>query len=151
MKWSLRHALTLSVAFTALPLLAACGSRDEPDVDTPATEERMDAEMRVTDLELGREIGATRHVVAEVSEFRPDDTIYAVVSTRGTGTGSLTARWTFEDGQVVDETKQDVAPADGQAVTEFHVAKASGWPVGKYKVEILVNGNVVESEEFTVK
>jgi hypothetical protein len=36
-------------------------------------------------------------------------------------------------------------------VTEFHIAKPGGWPQGKYKVEILLNGVTAETEDFEVK
>jgi len=35
--------------------------------------------------------------------------------------------------------------------TEFHIAKPSGWPTGKYKVEVALDGNVVQSREFEIK
>jgi hypothetical protein len=34
--------------------------------------------------------------------------------------------------------------------TEFHIAKPSGWPTGKYKVEISTNGAVATAKEFVV-
>jgi hypothetical protein len=51
---------------------------------------------------------------------------------------------------VVDETTQSVGAA-GPAVTEFHVSKPSGWPVGNYKVEVMLNGAPVQSKEFRVQ
>jgi hypothetical protein len=36
-------------------------------------------------------------------------------------------------------------------VTEFHISKPGGWPKGKYKVEILLNGVAAETEDFEVK
>jgi hypothetical protein len=43
---------------------------------------------------------------------------------------ALRSRWTFEDGQVVNES-QNIA-SSGPAVTEFHISKPDGWLVGKY-------------------
>ena len=45
---------------------------------------------------------------------------------------------------------ESIAPT-GPAVTEFHIAKPDGWPLGKYKVEILLNGQTAQTKDFTVK
>jgi hypothetical protein len=63
---------------------------------------------------------------------------------------TITARWTFEDGQVVNEETQTISPS-GPAVTEFHITKATPWPAGKYKVEILVDGASAGTKDFEVK
>ena len=62
---------------------------------------------------------------------------------------TLTARWTYGDGQVVDESSQTISPT-GPAMTEFHVSKASGWPKGDYKVSIMLDGHEVQSKDFKV-
>jgi hypothetical protein len=62
----------------------------------------------------------------------------------------LKTRFTFQDGQVVDETTRTIAPT-GQAVTEFHISKPDGFPVGKYRVEVFVNGAPAATKEFEVK
>jgi hypothetical protein len=51
---------------------------------------------------------------------------------------------------VVDESSRNIS-ASGDDVTEFHISKPSGWPTGRYKVQILLNGTPVESEDFEVK
>jgi hypothetical protein len=48
-------------------------------------------------------------------------------------------KWTYEDGQVVDESEQVIAP-QGSAATEFHITKPDGLPAGNYKVEVSVDG-----------
>ena len=35
--------------------------------------------------------------------------------------------------------------------TEFHAEKPSGWPAGKYKAEVMLNGAVVQSRDYEVK
>jgi uncharacterized protein YfaS (alpha-2-macroglobulin family) len=61
---------------------------------------------------------------------------------------TITAKFTFEDGQVVDESSQDVA---GAGVTEFHISKPDGWPAGKYQVEVLLDGKSVATKPFEVQ
>jgi hypothetical protein len=144
----------VTFALVLAPALWACNDRDEAAVETPpASEITTTDELRVVEVDLGNAIGADKRLTTagETDDFSPTETIYAVVATEGSATGStLTARWTFEDGQVVDETSQPIA-ATGPAVTEFHISKADGMPVGKYQVEILLDGRSIEKKDFEVK
>lgn len=137
----------------------ACGSEREaeqaptpttPPVAAPAPAEERE-EFSVEEVELGRGIGADKRVSDPADEFAPTDTIYAVVETEGAAPSvSLTARWSYEDGQLVDETTQTIAPT-GPAFTEFHITKPDGWPTGKYKVQIIADGRQAAEEEFEVR
>jgi len=136
-------------------LLGGC-NRDadvETDNTVPPTTEVPNQAIRVTEVDLGRSVSTDGRINdnMETDEFRPADTIYASVATDGTASGSaLSARWTFEDGQVVDESSQNISPT-GPAITEFHISKPNGFPKGKYKVEIKLNGQTVETKDFEVK
>src|SRR5262249_18056343 len=106
---------------------------------------------KVTALELGNMIDTGKRVQTPTHEFEPNDTIYASVTSEGSASQvAMVARWTYEDGQTVNESTQVIAPT-GPAVTEFHIARASGWPAGKYKVEVTANGALAGSREFEVK
>lgn len=138
-------ALALSSVVTG-----SCKKKDAtPSADTTAMRPANEA-VRVSAVELGRAISADKRVAASTSQFATTDTIYASVMTTGAGSVTLVARWTFEDGQVVDESSQSISPT-GPAVTEFHISKPSRWPAGKYKVAILLNGQQTDSKEFEVK
>ena len=107
-------------------------------------------EVRISEVQLGRQVGPDKRVTAEQDDFSPRDTIYASVLTTGSApSATVTARWTFEDGQVVKEDSRTIAPS-GTEATEFHISKPSGWPKGKYKVTLSAGGST-ESEEFEVK
>jgi hypothetical protein len=109
------------------------------------------APVSVATIELGRQVGADKRVSQPMTTFSPQDTIYVSVSTEGASeSATLTARWTFETGQLVTEGSETIAPT-GPASTEFHVEKPTGWPAGKYKVEILLNGSPAGTKEFEVK
>ena len=83
--------------------------------------------------------------------FSPQDTIYAAVSTTGTAANAtLSAKWTYQDGQTVNDSSQTIAPS-GPAVTTFHISKPDGWPAGNYKVEVSLDGKSVASKDFSVK
>jgi hypothetical protein len=120
-----------------------------PPVAAPAPAEP--APFHVGDVELGRELGADKRVAEPTDSFAPADTIYASVETEGAAPSvSLTARWSYEDGQLVEESTETIAPT-GPAVTEFHIAKPDGWPTGRYKVEIIADGRPAASREFEVR
>jgi len=106
---------------------------------------------KVSDVKLGKSLNTDKTIKDNADDFGVRDTIYASVKTEGSATGaSLTARWTFQDGQVVEEQSQTIN-ATGDAITEFHVMKATAWPVGNYKLSILLNGTEVETEDFEIK
>ena len=140
-KRTLVPLLCLGLALGAV----ACGKKT---ADTSATPP---GAVSVTGVELGRSIGGDKRVAEKVDQFSPNDVIYASVLTSGTSPSAvLKARWTYEDGQLVDESEQTIAP-NGDAATEFHISKPDGWPTGKYKVEVFLNGGSVQSKDFEVK
>jgi hypothetical protein len=151
----LRHSRNLlaGAGGLALMLLAtACNNKDNAgSAGTTTTGAVSNTPVQIADVKLGRALGSDKRVTDETNEFRPADVIYAVVQTRGSGPNTaLQARWTYQDGQVVDESSRNISAA-GEDFTEFHISKPSGWPKGKYTVQILLNGAPVESEDFEVK
>jgi hypothetical protein len=130
---------------------AGCGKKDTVAAGGTTSGTVTNTPVKVTDVKLGRALGADKRVTDETDAFRPADVIYAVVESQGAAPNTaLQARWTFEDGQVVDESSRNISAA-GEDVTEFHISKPSGLPKGKYTVQILLNGAPVESEDFEVK
>jgi hypothetical protein len=119
-------------------------------VAAPAPPPAAAAPFKVATVDVGKQIGADKRVTAPTTSFASGDTIYASVTTVGSAPSvALKARWTYQDGQLVDESTQTIAP-QGPAVTEFHVSKPSGWPAGKYKVEITADGAVAATRDFEV-
>ena len=47
-------------------------------------------------------------------------------------------------------TPRKASPRAGSAVTEFHLSKPDGWPVGSYRVEVSLNGAPAGNKEFKV-
>lgn len=139
--------LTIGVALTCL---GGCKRSEEaPAAPAPPAAPQAQA-FNVTRVDLGNAIGGDKKVTAPTTSFKPTDTIYASVSSEGAAANvALSARWTFEDGQLVNEATQNIAPT-GPAVTEFHISKPDGWPPGKYKLEVAANGKPAGGAEFTV-
>lgn len=152
-----RTTLAVATALAATLALAGCKKKDEaattpppaaePAATTPAPAPAP-AASTVTGVELGNAVGADNRVTAPSATFAATDTIHASVATDGPG-GNLTAKWSYQDGQTVES--QDKVVAAGPQVTDFSISKPDGWPLGKYKLEVLLNGSVIQTREFEVK
>lgn len=139
----------LAVALMAVPVLAACKKKADvppPVVETPAPP----PPEPTARIELGSTAGPDGRVLAARTEFGVKDSVIASLFTENTAPGTTaTARWTFQTGQTVDSTTQSIAASP--AVTKFYIYKRSGWPVGKYKVEIALSTGQTAVQEFEVK
>ena len=141
------------LAFAGVVVAAACKPKTPPpSADSAAVAPAPAATpLAVTNVDLGKSVDAEKKVTNSTNDFGPRDTIYASVQTTGTASAAtLTARWSFENGQVVDSTSMTISPS-APAWTEFHITKASPWPTGKYKVAILLNGQQVQEKDFEIK
>jgi hypothetical protein len=133
------------MGLVTLLVLGACRGTDR------AGEASRTDGVRVTDVALGRSVGGDRSITDRTETFNPNDTIYASVATDGAAENvRLRARWTFEDGQVVDESSRTISPR-GQERTEFHISKPDGWPAGRYRLEVFVNDQPAETKDFQVR
>jgi hypothetical protein len=136
----------------AAPLLGVACKKEAPPpppAETMAPPPPPPPQPAVTQIELGSSVGADNRVLAARSSFGVRDSIIASVYTENTAPGAmLTAIWKFQTGQLVDSTSQAVAASP--AVTQFHIVKKSAWPVGRYRVEISLNGTPAGSQEFDV-
>jgi len=139
--------LGLSVALG----LAACSKKAADTTTTSAQPPAPAAALTVTGVELGRAVGGDKRVTETVTTFAPNDVVYVSVHTAGSAPSAmLKSRWTYQDGQLIDETEQAIAP-NGDEATEFHISKPDGLPPGNYKVEIFLDGVSVQSKDFEVK
>lgn len=152
-----RAALIAAVLASSVAL-NACKKTEAPApeptavaVEPTAVPTAVPPAVTVTDLSLGKSIGADKKVQTATDTFSPKDTIFAVVSTDGSAPSSVIAvKWTYGDGQTVKEDSRTITPT-GPAATEFSIQKPKGWPKGNYKVETTVDGKPGPSKSFTVK
>ena len=151
-----RTAFTVrtAIALSALVALAAC-SKKENAVDTQTAagaiaDSNSARALTITDVTLGKHIGADKKITDGTDEFAPKDSIFASVHTTGNKATKLTARWTFQDGQVVDERSEMLTPT-GDAYTQFFIAKPTAWPKGKYTLHVILDGAEAKTKDFTVK
>ena len=131
-------------------------SEPAPPAPAPAPMPAAAATASVTGVDLGNAVGADMRVAAPMGTFAPKDTIYAAVMTATSDpaasvAGKLGAKWTHVDSnQVVHEDSKELTFA-GNGVTNFQISKPDGWPTGKYRLEVLLDGTVVQTREFEVK
>jgi len=157
------HRITGVAAIRALSLaliipILACSKKDdgaytEPGASTsvPATTPVATA-LRVNDIEIGKGLNPDKTLRDQTGDFGVRDTVYAVVETDGASAGAkLDAKWTFQSGQTVSESSQTISPAGGESRHEFHLQKASAWPKGNYKVEIMLDGTSAGTKDFSIK
>ena len=160
-----RLQMAMLAAMIGSAALVGCKKKEEPAALPPVATEPaptapapapMPATASVSAVDLGNAVGADMRVTAPMSSFAPKDTIYAAVMTATSDpaasvAGKLGAKWTHVDSnQVVHEDSKDLTFA-GDGVTDFQISKPDGWPTGKYKVEILLDGNVVQTRVFEVR
>ncbi|HZI89323.1 MAG TPA: hypothetical protein VFD83_02610 [Candidatus Polarisedimenticolia bacterium] len=148
-----RTRLVAALLALALPLVVgACSKKsDDAAMSQGNTTTTPASDVHVTSVDLGKSVGTDNRVTDKTETFNPSDVIYATILTDGTSPNTvLKATWMFQDGQVVSQSERVIAP-NGQAATEFHIEKPDGFPTGKYKVVVSLNGNPVQTKEFEVK
>jgi len=142
----------LAVALAALT--AACGKKDDAAVAVDTTgmvnPPAAATALRVSEIETGKKLEADKSIGDGTDDFGVRDTIYVAVKTEGSGSGTLAAKWMYQDGQTVDQNTQSISPT-GDAWHEFHVQKATAWPAGKYKVEVTLDGAPAGTKDFEIK
>ena len=146
------HRLVAALFALALPLMVgACSKSNDATMQSQENQAMQSSEVKVTSVDLGKSVGADNRVVDKTETFNPNDVIYATILTDGSATNTvLKTVWMFQDGQVVSQSERVITP-NGAAATEFHIEKADGFPAGKYKVVVSLNGNPVQTKEFEVK
>ncbi len=165
-----RQPLILAASLAAVLALSACGKKDEsaapapgamppaaattpapaPATTAPMAMNNAPAAVTVGSVELGSTVDANNKILASSASFAPKDTIYAAVDTSGSGNATLSAKWTYQDGQTVHEDSKAIN-AMGPETTAFMISKPDGFPAGNYKVDISLNGSQVASKDFSVK
>jgi hypothetical protein len=108
------------------------------------------AELRVSNVMIGRQIGPGNRITEPTFQFAPQDTVYVSVATEGAGeAGMLTAAWRFQSGEILQKSSEPVAPAGEN--TEFRLSQPKGLKPGTYKVIVFLGDDSVETRVFAVK
>ena len=116
-----KQSSSLVLALAALVALSACGKKEEapapvvapapPPVVTTTPPPPAPEAVSFAGLKVGSAVGADQTISMPTTTFAPTDTIYAAVATNGAASNAaIVARWTFGDGQLIDESSQSIAP-----------------------------------------
>jgi hypothetical protein len=148
-----RNRIVVVALAAMLVSSSACQKRTEQPAPPPqGTQTAPPANQPVTvvRIDLGTALNPNKSVAIVSASFKPTDTIYASIETAGTApSATLAIRWTYENGQLVNESSQTIAPT-GPAHTEFHISKPDGWPAGTYTASVTLNGVAAGSKSFQV-
>lgn len=167
---SIRSMKLVGTALVAAMALAACGKSappapaptpvQAPSVAAPAAPPAVmpaaapapaTAAVEIKSVTLANALGANDQPTAPMTSFGPKDTIYGVVAFNSTNPSApLTARWTYQGGQLVNE-QPFAAKQQGANSVAFHIAKPDGFPAGNYSLEILSDGKSISITPFSVK
>ncbi|MBD8637140.1 hypothetical protein [Stenotrophomonas sp. CFBP 13725] len=159
----------LLVALLGSVALVGC-KKNEPAVDTTATPAAETApatapapmtgppppmaeaaSVNVASVTVGKTAAADKSV-ATAALFAPKDEIIVSVRTDGTANNAnVGAKLTFQDGQVAGEQSATLNTS-GAETTNISFKNANGWPAGKYRAEVMVDGKAAGTpQEFEVK
>lgn len=155
-KTSINTALV--VALAGAVALVGCKKKEESVMPPPAAPAPM-AEpapapapsLSVSSVTVGTSAAADKSV-APVAVIGAKDKIIVSVRTDGTASNaSLGARLTYQDGQVAGEQSATLN-TNGAETTNIEFTKATPWPAGKYRAEVMVDGQAAGMpQEFEVK
>ena len=151
--------LALAAALAATLALAGCNRTDDSATPAPVVSEPAPAlpvatapsALNVSAVTLGTSAGADRRIATPMTTFTSSDPIVVSIDTSGTAENAeLTARLVFQDGQTAGEQTERLTTS-GDEITNVTFTNANGWPAGTYRAEIWVDGDQVQSREFTVR
>lgn len=111
----------------------------------------------VSTVDIGNAVGADMKVSASTATFKPNETFHVAIGTAtsdpaATVAGKVGVKLVYMNGteeMVVNDESRDMN-LTGPGSTNFQFAKPDGWPAGKYKVYVSMNGNVVQTKEIEV-
>ncbi|MCW6027774.1 MAG: hypothetical protein ABS932_04195 [Stenotrophomonas sp.] len=109
------------------------------------------AGVNVSAVTVGKTAAADK-TVTSAALFAPKDDIIVSIRTDGSANNAnVAAKLTFQNGQVAGEQNQ-VVNTTGAETTNISFKNANGWPAGKYRAEVMVDGKAAGSpQEFEVK
>ena len=124
----------LLAAIVAVSALAAC---------------RPSGPLQVATIQTGKSRNSDNSVGNHTTRFKPNDTMFVAVLTKGPGAGKIGVRWTYA-GRLVSEESRRVSHRDGGA-TEFHIQNSGGVPAGDYAVEVFIDDKPVATRPLKVE
>ncbi len=105
----------------------------------------------VSTVTVGKTAAADKTVTSAALFAPKDDIIVSIRTDSSANNANVAAKLTFQNGQVAGEQNQ-VVNTTGAETTNISFKNANGWPAGKYRAEVTVDGKAAGSpQEFEVK
>jgi hypothetical protein len=110
--------------------------------------------IRVSDIQIGKAVGADRRITEPTTTFGTRDTIHVSVITEGAAKNAQIDVKLFysrprEGGNPVSVAT--MGSFTGTSATDVQLAQARPWSPGPFKVEVSLNGASAGTREFEVK
>ena len=102
----------------------------------------------VDTIQLGRSLNADQSIASQTTTFKPGETVYVSALNSARGEGTISVRW-YMGQQLLSEREKRVS-FQGAGATEFNISSATGFPIGDYSVEVIVNGASIGTRKFNV-
>jgi hypothetical protein len=105
----------------------------------------------VSDVTVGHQLGADGTIAAgqQGKNFVPGQPVFVAINSGSAPAGTTVAvEWYGPNDQKLLSDQQEVKP--GQGVTHFASNRTSGWGLGDYRIDVLVNGQKVDTEHFSI-
>jgi hypothetical protein len=119
--------------------------------DKGTGDQKNDPGNAVSDVNVGHQLGADGAIAAgqDGKHFMPGDPIYIAFKTGTAPAGTnVEIDWLGpQDQKLGTDTKQIAA---GDTMMSFAAKKTSGWGLGDYRADLLVNGQKVDTEHFSI-
>jgi hypothetical protein len=159
MKRTTASTRALPSALLLAAALLACGKKNDTAITdttslgtTTATVAMDTTPVRVSDIQVGKAVGADKKISNQTTDFGVRDTVYVSVITDGAAKdAALSAGLTFNGKAAGSPIVSTISPVGGSTATEFHFTKKTAWPKGKYTVIVLLNGASGGSKEIEIK
>src|SRR5438445_250339 len=106
----------------------------------------------IASIEIGRSVNPDSTMHDATMLFIPTNDVWASVIVEGNAPrATLQARWLTDGGGVLEQSSQEITPT-GRTVVAFHAAaRPGGWPLGRYKLELLLDGAVGGTPPFEIR
>jgi hypothetical protein len=109
----------------------------------------------ITKVTLARGITADYTPVDVSTDFGPDDTIHAIVTVKKAPPDTkFTVKWLTTDVGDTEKANFEIDTTEtvqtGTGNLDFTLAPSTRFMAGKYRVEVYVNDNLDQLEEFTI-
>jgi hypothetical protein len=105
----------------------------------------------VASVATAKGFDGSQNAVNPTSDFKPTETIFAVVKSENIVTGNqLAAKWIYaKENKVIRTDSLSLARA-GSNTSSFNLKPNKPLPVGDYKVEVMLNGKTEKTADFKV-